>query len=82
MLVVDSRVPLFSRAMLEFDHTPPRTRKAPLLPLVLKVSPASPPEPRVRIALPGLLATLIGTADPCAPVASSALHSTNAEVGP
>ena len=82
MLSVDSRVPLLLRTMLEFDQTPPLTRNAPSEPFVLNVNPASPPEPRVRTALPGLFAFVIGTAEPCAPVASSGAHVTYADVGP
>ena len=68
MLSVDSRLPLLSRKMLLFDQTPPRTRNAAPEPLVLNVNPFSPPDsPRVRMALPGLLPLLIGTADPCHP---------------
>src|SRR5262245_25299903 len=83
MLSVDSSVPLLLRTIVELDSTPPRTRNAPVLPLVLKVNPSSAPlVPRVRIALPGLFPLLIGTAEPWAPVASSGVHLTYAEVGP
>src|SRR4051794_31904762 len=81
MLSVDSRLPFWFWAMLLLDQIPPRTRKAAPAPLVLKVNPSSAPEvPSVRMALPGLLPLLIGTADPCSPVASSGVHLTAADI--
>src|SRR5690606_28946992 len=77
---VDSRLPLLSRTILELTQIPPLTRKAAPEPLVLNVKPFSPPVLRVRIALPGLLLLLIGTAEPCSPVASSGSHTTAADM--